>query len=264
MRQLFAVTLLASGIVLAASTQEDPTYKMQDGKTCGATGTAVKAEVKTLNIRKNQFGSPTADDIDTDVTLAALVTPGEDEDRFDATKAARIVGFVVDVKVGGVETCNCKATNPIDRDTHIELAVTPDAPNNQRVIVEVTPRLRQHMKSTGVDWTTLTLQSHGDGGIKGKWVEVTGWLLFDSEHTDAAENTSPGNPTNWRATCWEIHPITDIRVLDGPPANHQSVAPATLRTMQGVHAKQAARNPSRREAIEKRNKLNRENFSEDR
>src|SRR5882762_7288790 len=102
MRQLFALTLLASGVVVAASTQEDPPYTMLNGKTCGATGTAVRAEVKALNIRKNQAGAPTADDIDTDVTLAGMVAPGEDEDRFDATKAARVVGFVMDVKVGGV------------------------------------------------------------------------------------------------------------------------------------------------------------------
>jgi hypothetical protein len=264
MRYVFILGLCATGFVLVGALPEGSDYTMQDGKTCGQTGTAVKKEVKALNLRKNQFGAPTADDIDTDVTLAAMLAPGEDEDRFDATKAARIVGFVMDVKVGGVETCNCKATNPIDRDTHIELAAAPGAPNNQRMIAEVTPRLRKQMKDKGVDWTTHTLQSHGKGGIKGKWVEVTGWLLFDFEHTDKAENSSPGNPANWRATCWEVHPITEIAVLGGPPANHHALAPATLRVMQEAHARQVARSPTRRDAIEKRNKRNREMYDEDR
>ena len=88
--------------------------------------------------------------------------PGEDEDRFDPAKAARIVGFVMDVKVGGVETCNCKATNPLDRDTHIELAAAPGAPNNQRVIVEVSPRFRQQMKDKGecYAWAQQHAASH--------------------------------------------------------------------------------------------------------
>jgi hypothetical protein len=264
MRYVLILGLLATGFVLAGAPPEGSDYTMQNGQTCGPTGTAVKAEVKALNLRKNQLAAPTADDIDTDVTLAAMLTPGEDDDRFDATKAARIVGFVIDVKVGGNETCNCKATNPVDRDTHIELAAAPGAPNNQRVIVEVTPRLRKQMKDKGTDWTTHTLQSHGTAGIKGKWVEVTGWLLFDIEHTDGAENSSPGKPGNWRATCWEIHPITEISVLDGPPATHVDLAPATLRVMQEAHAKQLARSPTRRDAVEKRNKLNREKYDEDR
>jgi hypothetical protein len=258
------LVLFAAGFLLAGAPPQDSDYTMQDGKTCGPTGSAAKAEVKELNLHKNQIGAPTADDIDTDVTLAAMLAPGDDEGRFDATKAARIVGFVMDVKVGGVETCNCKSTNPIDRDTHIELAAAPGAPNNQRVIVEVAPRLRKQMKDNGVDWTTLALQSHGPGGIKGKWVEVTGWLLFDLEHTDAAENTSPGNPGNWRATCWEIHPITEMAVLDGPPDNHIAISPAILRVMQQAHANQLARNPIRREAVNKRNELNREKYDEDR
>jgi hypothetical protein len=266
MRYACVLALLAASLVLGGA-QEGTDYTMQDGNKCGPTGTAVKAEVKALNLRKNQVAPPTADDIDTDVTLAAMLTPGDDEDRFDATKAARIVGFVMDVKVGGVETCNCKARNPLDRDTHIELASAPNAPNNQRVIVEVTPRLRLKMKHNGMnsaDWTTNTLQSHGPNGIKGKWVEVAGWLLFDIEHTDGAENSSPGNPTNWRATCWEIHPVTELTVLDGAPATHHELAPATLRVLQQSHARTVTRSPARRDTIEKRNKHNRETYDEDR
>jgi hypothetical protein len=39
-----------------------------------------------------------------------------------ATKASALEGFVVDVKVGGVETVNCKATDTLYRDTRIEIA----------------------------------------------------------------------------------------------------------------------------------------------
>jgi hypothetical protein len=50
----------------------------------------------------------------------------------------------------------------------------------------------------------------------GRWVRVTGWLLFDAEHANAAENTAPGRARNWRASAWEIHPITAVEVVPRP------------------------------------------------
>ena len=47
----------------------------------------------------------------------------------------------------------------------------------------------------------------------GRRVRVAGWLMFDHEHADEAENTRPGERDNWRATAWEIHPVTAIAVL---------------------------------------------------
>jgi hypothetical protein len=262
MRPLYLV-IVALLSALAGAPADDNVYTLSNGKSCPPEGSAKQPEVKALNKDKNRFQTPTADDIDTEVTLATMLAPGEDETRFDQTRAARVVGFVVDVKIGGRETCNCGATNPIDRDTHIELALAAEAPPNQRVIVEVTPRLRKQMKAKGVDWRTLTLQSHGKEGIKGKWVEVTGWLLFDFEHTDGAENSSPGNPSNWRATCWEIHSITDIRVLDGAPANTPMLSASTLRSLQHAQVLQVRRDKTRREAIESRNKANRAKFADE-
>lgn len=246
---------------LAGGPDQNNDYMLSNGDSCPPEGSTKKMVVQALNRDKNRFEAPSVDDVDTDVTLAAMLAPGEDEQRFDQKRAARVVGFVVDVKVGGRETCNCGATNPIDRDTHIELALSPDAPPNQRIIVEVTPRLRKQMKAKGLDWRTQTLQSHGKDGIKGKWVEVTGWLLFDKEHTDGAENSSPGNPRNWRASCWEIHPITDLRVLEnGAPANTPALPVNTLRSLQKAHVLQVRRDKSRSDAIEARNKENRDKF----
>jgi hypothetical protein len=107
------------------------------------------------------------------------------------------------------------------------------------VIVEVTPRLRKQMKEKGVDWSTKAL-AHDTDGIKGKWVEVTGWLLFDFAHTDGAENTSPGKAGNWRVTCWEIHPVTSLKVLDGPPPEVQDFQHASFAALQSTHAKHLA------------------------
>jgi hypothetical protein len=47
----------------------------------------------------------------------------------------------------------------------------------------------------------------------GHWCEFEGWLYFDVDHDEEAENTNPQRPANWRATSWEIHPVTKITVI---------------------------------------------------
>jgi hypothetical protein len=181
---------------------------------CPIKGDAKSARVQSLNVLKRRMTTPESTDVDSKVTLVAMVAPGEDVSRFDTNKAATISGYVADVKVSGVESVNCHTHNPKYRDTHIELTLDPmHYSENKHVIIEVTPQWRQAMAAKGVDWNTSTLRQQ----LLGRWIKVTGWLLYDEEHTNAAENTNPGGRKNWRATVWEIHPITDIQVLPGKP-----------------------------------------------
>ena len=161
------------------------------------------AALRLLNQQKNRWHAPLDADIDPTFTLSALLQPGNDDDRFNDSKAGEIEGWVVNVKVGGVETVNCKATDPLYRDTHIEVADHMGAPETERVIVEVTPRWRAAMLAQGVDWSTPALQA-----LIGKRVRFRGWQLFDEEHRSQARNTAPANPADWRATVWELHPVT--------------------------------------------------------
>jgi hypothetical protein len=166
-------------------------------------------ELVELNREKNRNALPKPADIDSSITLSIILQRGDDRHRFSATQAVQITGYVFDVKVGGIETSNCKARAQADRDTHIELVLDPgDTGPTRRVIVEVTPRIRELVASQGLDWSTSALQRD----IVGRTVTVTGWLLFDAEHLNQAENTAPGNPSNWRATSWEVHPVTAMRI----------------------------------------------------
>lgn len=180
---------------------------------CPPQGSAKGAKTQALNRLKARTTAPTAQDLDPEISLEAMLNEGEDSGRFDATQAAEITGYVVDVMVGGVETANCGAKDAEHRDTHIELALSPDekAPI-QRVIVEITPRWRAKMTGTE-DWSTDALKQ----ALTGKWMTVQGWMLYDTEHASQAENTNPGNAKNWRATVWEIHPITAFTVSDQKP-----------------------------------------------
>jgi len=171
--------------------------------------------IRPLNRLKNRSAEPRDADVDSSVTLAAMLAPSSnDAGRFAETKAAEISGFVFRVIPGGrTETTNCRKGDPVHRDTHIELTNSPtDTAEIQRVIVEVTPRWRAGLKGDGTDWSTATLQQT----IERRWIKVRGWLLFDTEHKAQAENTNPGGTKNWRATAWEIHPITSIVVVSQP------------------------------------------------
>jgi hypothetical protein len=159
---------------------------------------------RQFNALKNRTAIPAASDFDPRVTLETLLAPGNDRRRWQHTSAAAIEGVVVRVHHAGAESANCFSASR--RDAHIEVARHADAPPQQRVIVEVTPPMRAWARSQGLDWSTETLQRQ----LTGQRVRVEGWLLFDAEHDEQAENTHPGAPGNWRATAWEIHPITAI------------------------------------------------------
>jgi hypothetical protein len=229
-----AVFLAMSVMLVTVSPQEiDLDEITVNGKPCGLEGTANSEGMKDLNRHKNRWALPDESDIDPEVSLTAMLAPGKDINRFDQEKAAKIQGFVIDVKPGGMETCNCGADDPDLKDTHIELALAAEAPEIQRVIVEVTPRLRKLMKikMPDADWTTPALQTK----FKGQWVEVTGWLTFDTAHIKQAENTNPGHEGNWRATCWEIHPVTNITPVAAPEeAKH--FQPTSFAALQKLHA----------------------------
>jgi hypothetical protein len=246
----------ASLPLLVPSQGKDLTTITLNGMPCGPEGTAKSAPAKAIDRAKNRWDFPKETDIDPEVSLAAMLAPGPDKNRFNPKKAATMRGLVIDVLMGGKETCNCEAVKEDERDTHIELGLAVDATEIQRVIVEVTPRFRMPMKAKNQDWSTPALRQT----IKGKWVEVTGWLLFDTPHITQAENTNPGNPENWRATCWELHPLTSISVLDQAPGEAANFRSTSLTALQGLHAAHLARSANGRSALEALHKASLEGF----
>jgi len=66
------------------------------------------------------------------------------------------------------------------------------------ITAEMSPRTRL------AGWTYKKLTALAK---KKAQIEVTGWLMFDTQHA--------GKPTPRRATHWEIHPVTQFRVKVG-------------------------------------------------
>ena len=167
---------------------------------CPSAGIALTTRARNLHRLKNRTSIPQATDFDSRVTLDALLQPGDDTNRWSNTRAARIQGEVIDVAYARPEATNC--FNPCRRDIHIVVATRKGATKQEHVVVEVTPNMRN-------DWSEETLQKQ----LVGHWCEFEGWLYFDAGHAEESENISPGKPDNWRATAWELHPVTRLAVI---------------------------------------------------
>jgi hypothetical protein len=174
---------------------------------CPAGGAAVTPGGREFARLKNRVGTPTPQEFDESVSLEALSRPGADRGRWSESRAGGIEGYVVEVVEAGIEAANCYSYR--ERDVHIHVASRAGAPRTQWVVVEVTPRARLRAAESGRDWSAAALRSE----LLGRRCRFEGWLLFDREHADESEHTAPGSPGNWRATAWELHPVTSIEVL---------------------------------------------------
>jgi hypothetical protein len=110
MNRFLSTLLILAGLAFSA-----------DAQTCPPEGNAKQSQVQALNLLKNREQAPAPNQIDQDVTVEALLKPGNDWDRWSDSLGADLVAYVWDVKVGGIESTNCKAKDATHRDTHIEL-----------------------------------------------------------------------------------------------------------------------------------------------
>jgi hypothetical protein len=180
-----------------------------DQKDCGMEGTAKMANDRKLNRLKNRFIAPIATQIDPSFNWTELAKQEDDRAKFNAEKGAIIRGYVVSVSMGGAETCNCNTKSPEFRDTHI--VITPDNVKTgitNQVVIEITPRLRAIMATKGVDWSQGALKK-----LKGKYIEVEGWLFYDYKHGDKSTKIKKNSKATTRSTAWEIHPITRLKII---------------------------------------------------
>ena len=177
------------------------------GEACPAGGAAVSPGGREFARLKNRVAPPSPEDFDANVSLEALSRPGEDRGRWSESGAGRVEGYVVEVVGAGIEAANCYSYR--ERDVHIHVAPRLGAPRTEWLVVEVTPRARRRAAESDFDWSADALRAE----LVGRRCRFEGWLLFDREHADESENTAPGGRGNWRATAWELHPVTSIEVL---------------------------------------------------
>lgn len=165
---------------------------------CPDIGSATTVKKQLANQLKNReiISQP----VNPYITLSQLLMGGEDSRRFTENDFVSLTGYLVEVREGGVESCNCAAEVDSLQDIHLYIGTTPHALKSECVIAEVTPKWKR-------------LNRHVDiKDMKGKIVVVSGFLFFDAEHKGNAVNTCKKCTRVWRKTCWEVHPIVKIEV----------------------------------------------------
>jgi len=202
----------AAGDMLSENAPGTPAFDPFKERDCPPEGSAKSKKNQNQNKLKNRARKPHAADLDDTVTFEALRQPGDDRDRWSTANAATIVCYVKKVQATGAETCNCGAKDKALTDTHFDLVADPsDA--GLPVIAEITPVWRLIHKHFGQeDWSSAAIRNK----YQGQKVRITGWLFFDEIHEHEANNTDPDDSVgkkNWRATAWEIHPITKIELV---------------------------------------------------
>jgi len=191
---------------------------------CAACGTAVRQSFRELNVLKNR------DDAATDpqeITIADVRKKGNDKGHFDPSQQVVVTGYVASLDKGGFqESCNCGRSDL--RDIHINIVANESEKNDKTkfVVVEITPRWQEKFNMNDTDYDAMVDVVKAQ--IRHKWVKFEGWMLRDIAHlTESKTTASSGTPVCtgkkdepkpciWRATPWEVHPVTKYTVVAGP------------------------------------------------
>ena len=230
MKRLFHFLLVNSLLFLVPATQTQAKHKPKGGspcsqgtpyRNCRACGTTSNAQHQKLNVLKNRDVAVTNP---RNKTVQDIRNPNG---NFSTSDKVLVTGFVASVDPGGLqETCNCKRIDL--RDVHINIVADPSEVGDKTkyVIVEFTPRWE---KTFGFDDSNYdAMRSAVQTKVGGKWVKFQGYMMDDWVHKKEAKNTAdPGTPTCtdspsdptpcvWRATTWEVHPVTAYSVVPGP------------------------------------------------
>jgi hypothetical protein len=207
------ITFLAVSSLFAAGERNsfDPT-KFSTGKFHGCAPEGVGSD-PYLNSLKNRDKPPATAELYTVTKLISaapkLPTRKVHRDAWTASqqdlaaqwekRAVTVEGFLLHVVKEGKEACNCGSTQFVDH--HMWLAPTATALRTKAMVVEVSPRAWPKHPGWANNTTFTPI-------IKAKTkVRVTGWLTWDQEHNEQIGKT--------RGTLWEVHPITQIQVLEG-------------------------------------------------
>lgn len=181
-------------------------------RACPACGTARSVKAQRDNVLKNRDESATNLKA---LTVDYIRSPIRNN-SFYPDMQVEVSGYVAKVEGGSVKVSSNCARRDL-RSIHIYIVAKWEEATDQRkyIVLEISPRWQKKLglDDSYFDNMVKTLRSQ----IHKKWVKFRGWMFYDSVHIDESESTNPGNMMNWRATPWEIHPVTYYEVLSRPP-----------------------------------------------
>jgi hypothetical protein len=123
--------------------------------------------------------------------------------RTQTQRSVRLEGYIAEVMRAADGTTYGRPPEQGDFHVHVREAKRPhcwpEGPQKQQIATEVTP----HFQPPRTGWAYETLRDLCQRQVR---VRISGWLLHDYPHLK--------DVGDWRASAWEIHPVTNIEVWD--------------------------------------------------
>jgi hypothetical protein len=184
---------------------------------CPNGGCGTDAVDMELNKAKNRTDAPGSSEIKhkTLASMRLIAQPTQWDTGQDRTTLRQpgkegtpveVKGFLLLVRPGSAESCNCELTRRVDTDVHLVLVDDIDDGEETSVTAELTPRVRSNSHS---DWVFKNAKE-----LEGEYVRVTGWLMLDTKHIRQGHRAAGErhNKALKRSTNWEVHPVTKLEI----------------------------------------------------
>lgn len=164
-----------------------------------------------LNAFKNRNTFPSSSDFNKSITLQDLVASDATEGKFSDSMAVEIQGFVGKVILGGRESANLHSTDPDKRTVRLYLSSSAsDVDPKHQLIATITPFMIAAAAKRGENYTVEALRQQ----LLGKKVQIQGWLFYNVMHREEAYAENPDGQRIYRASCWEVTPVTSVKVVE--------------------------------------------------
>lgn len=180
------------------------------GQNCPAEGDATQENKKELNRKKNKSVTVSSGKEPEDLELRKLLpSKPRKNDKTLWKEGAYVVmeGYLVDFAEQGPESCNCALANDKEKtgDVHMFLGLAKNSAKKNCIVIEITPKFKDRFP----DYEAKYLKK------KAK-IRVYGYLMYDFPHEKDSFTTCKTCKKIWRKTPWEIHPITEIEIIEEP------------------------------------------------
>ncbi len=177
------------------------------------------AQHRYLSEQKNRVDTPARYEPLTFTEFLALPAPPEayttsdwDTVRAQTQRGVSLEGYIAEVIRAGDGATYGRPPGQGDFHVHLREArqprCAPEGPRDQQIVTEVTP----HFQPPRTGWSYAALLDLCQRQVR---VRLSGWLLHDYQHVKGIGD--------WRASTWEIHPVTNVEVWDAARDEWQQV-----------------------------------------
>lgn len=175
-------------------------------KRCLPAGNGISKEKKAFNTKKNKPITVAHDRVAEFLPLKNLLPSRRriDKDLWFEGAYVYTEGYLTSADEQGPESCNCKQASIKNKngDVHMYLSMTAGALKKNSLVVEMTPAFKKKYPE------------YRDNLILYNKVRVYGFLFYDYDHENASFTTCTKCGNIWRKTCWEIHPVTGLEIIE--------------------------------------------------